>query len=88
MLARSTVDAATLEQIVEGYRRGFRLVFIVLVCLSGLAFLLVAFLMVNYSLNREDDAELKDAARKFLEEKKAKKVGKAQSNRNGEKSAE
>lgn len=70
------MDAATLEQIVEGYRQGFQAVFIILVSLSGLAFILVSVLMVNYSLNREDDAALKVAAKQFLKEKKAKKAEK------------
>ncbi|KAG8718188.1 hypothetical protein FRC09_013041 [Ceratobasidium sp. 395] len=83
ILARSTVDAATLEQIVEGYRQGFRVVFIILVSVSGLALLLAGGLMVNYTLNRDDDAELKAAGRKFIQEKKA---GKGES-RSEEKSA-
>ncbi|KAG9088057.1 hypothetical protein FS749_002457 [Ceratobasidium sp. UAMH 11750] len=70
VLARATVDPATLDQIVEGYRRGFRVVFVILVCVSGLAFLLAGGLMVNYELNREDDGELKDAGRRFVEERK------------------
>ena len=73
VLARATVDAATLEQIIEGYRRGFKTVFTLLACLSGLAFILVSVLMLNYSLNREDDAALKFAAKQFLQEKKVEK---------------
>ncbi|KAG9119294.1 hypothetical protein FRC07_005735 [Ceratobasidium sp. 392] len=73
VLARATVDAATLEQIVKGYRQGFRVVFIILVSVSGLAFLLAAGLMVHYTLHREDDAALKAAGKKFIEEKKAAK---------------
>ncbi|KAG8740675.1 hypothetical protein FRC10_004053 [Ceratobasidium sp. 414] len=76
VLARVTVDAATLEQIAEGYRQGFRVVFIILVSVSGLAFLLAAGLMLNYSLNRGDDAELKAAGRKFVQEKKSGKGAK------------
>ncbi|KAF8600947.1 MFS drug transporter [Ceratobasidium sp. AG-I] len=72
-LARLTMDTATLEQIIEGYRQGFRVVFIILACLSSLAFILVAVLMVNYSLNREDDAALKAAAKQFLQESKVEK---------------
>lgn len=77
VLARSTVDAATLEKIVEGYQRGFRVVFLILVSLSGLAFILASVLMVNYSLNQEDDAALKVAAKQFLQEKGGKKVEKS-----------
>ncbi|QRV85615.1 hypothetical protein RhiJN_27665 [Ceratobasidium sp. AG-Ba] len=51
------VDPDTLDQIVEGYRQGFRVVFIIFAS----------------TLNRDDDAVLKDAGRKFLEEKKRKK---------------
>ncbi|CAE6410666.1 unnamed protein product [Rhizoctonia solani] len=75
VVARESVDAATLGQIIEGYRRGFRVVFIILVAVSGLALILAALLMVNYSLHRDDDAELKEKAKKLLEEKKAKKKG-------------
>ncbi|KAG9080606.1 hypothetical protein FRC06_006361, partial [Ceratobasidium sp. 370] len=88
VLARTTVDAATLEQIVEGYRQGFRVVFIILVSVSGLAFLLAAGLMVNYSLNREDDAELKAAGRKFVQEKKLGKGAKGQKEKEKREAAE
>ncbi|KAG9126242.1 hypothetical protein FRC07_004296 [Ceratobasidium sp. 392] len=53
--------------------QGFRVVFIFLVSVSGLAFLLAAELMVHYTLHREDDAALKAAGKNFIEENKAAK---------------
>lgn len=71
IMARQTLDTQTLAIVIEGYRAGFRTVFIVCAALTGFAFFATLFLMPHITLKREDDKELKKRAREELERKKA-----------------
>lgn len=54
--------AATLQ----GYREGFRIVFLVMATLAFVSFIAVATLMPHRSVDRSDDTELKEQALKEI----------------------
>ncbi|TKX23168.1 MFS transporter-like protein 77 [Elsinoe australis] len=56
--------------VVEGYKSGFRVIFISLAGLAGFAAVLAAVLMPHVSLVREDDERLKAEGRKFVDDRK------------------
>ncbi|KAK1853229.1 MFS drug transporter [Colletotrichum chrysophilum] len=57
--------------LLPGYRKAFRIIFLVMAGLASVAFFVAFFLMPQVELSRPDDKDLKDAARKTTEEKKA-----------------
>ncbi|KAL3296172.1 multidrug resistance protein fnx1 [Colletotrichum asianum] len=56
--------------LLPGYRKAFRIIFLVMAGLASVAFFVAFFLMPQVELSRPDDKDLKDAARKTTEEKK------------------
>ncbi|CAE6340054.1 unnamed protein product [Rhizoctonia solani] len=74
ILARHTLDADTLATVIDGYRLGFRTLFIVCASLSALAFFATLFLMPHISLKRDDDKALKSQAKEELERRKEAKM--------------
>lgn len=60
--------------VLAGYRRGFRIIFIVGASLAALAFVAAFILMPELGLDREDDQKLKDEAKRRIEEEKASKT--------------
>lgn len=47
------------ETLLQGYRTGFRIIFLVMAALAGFAFIMAWLLMPELGLDRKDDAELK-----------------------------
>ncbi|KAG5641816.1 hypothetical protein DXG03_004158 [Asterophora parasitica] len=60
-------------QVLSGYRKGFRLVFIILACLAAFAFVTAFFLMQQRTLDRPDDKKLKEEGKEFIAQLKGKK---------------
>ncbi|KAF9877144.1 MFS drug transporter [Colletotrichum karsti] len=61
----SEADAARARAVLlPGYRKAFRIIFLVMAGLAALAFFVAWFLMPQVELSRPDDKDLKDAARK------------------------
>ncbi|KAF8643021.1 hypothetical protein AX16_009265 [Volvariella volvacea WC 439] len=60
-------------EVITGYRRGFRIVFVMLASLAVLSFITAFFLMKHRSLDRDDDAQLKREGKQFIEDMKNKK---------------
>ncbi|KAF4813232.1 Efflux pump dotC [Colletotrichum siamense] len=56
--------------LLPGYRKAFRIIFLVMAGLASVAFFVAFFLMPQVELSRPDDKDLKDAARKRTEEEK------------------
>lgn len=52
-------EGATRELLLEGYRRGFRIVFLIGAGLASLSFFIAWFLMPELGLKRDDDERLK-----------------------------
>ncbi|CAE6472309.1 unnamed protein product [Rhizoctonia solani] len=73
--ARRTLDAGTLATVIEGYRLGFRTLFIVCASLTAFAFFATLFLMPHISLKRDDDQALKAQAKQELARRKEAKMG-------------
>ena len=61
-------NPTTLDQITDGYRRGFRIVFMTMAVLAALSFFVAFFLMQNDTsgLIRADDEQLKREAKKRI----------------------
>ncbi|KAF4826702.1 Efflux pump dotC [Colletotrichum tropicale] len=55
--------------LLPGYRKAFRIIFLVMAGLASVAFFVAFFLMPQVELSRPDDKDLEDAARKTTEEK-------------------
>lgn len=68
-------DLILRDALIEGYRRGFRIMFIVMASLAALSFVLVIFLMPQLKLDRSDDKALKEQGKRELEEEAARKKG-------------
>lgn len=64
------------DALIEGYRKGFRIMFIVMASLAALSFFLVIFLMPQLQLDRKDDKALKEQGKRELQEEAARKKGK------------
>ncbi|KUJ06321.1 uncharacterized protein LY89DRAFT_769605 [Mollisia scopiformis] len=62
---------------VAGYKVGFRTIFLVGAGLSGLAFFFAFALLPQIELSRPDEAKLKEGGKKFDEQLRQKKGGKA-----------
>ncbi|KAF5523079.1 Efflux pump dotC [Colletotrichum aenigma] len=56
--------------LLPGYRKAFRIIFLVMAGLASVAFFVAFFLMPQVELSRPDDKDLKDAARNRTEEEK------------------
>ncbi|KAF4924794.1 Efflux pump dotC [Colletotrichum viniferum] len=56
--------------LLPGYRKAFRIIFLVMAGLASVAFFVAFFLMPQVELSRPDDKDLKDTARKRTEEEK------------------
>jgi hypothetical protein len=69
-----TLDPATAKVVVDGYRRGFRTVFIVCSSLAAAAFFITLFLMPQKTLRRVDDEQRKIEAQEYLEERRREKL--------------
>ncbi|CUA75228.1 hypothetical protein RSOLAG22IIIB_11584 [Rhizoctonia solani] len=72
--ARHTLDADTLATVIDGYRLGFRTLFIVCASLTAFAFFVTLCLIPHISLKREDDKALKAQAKEELEKQKETKL--------------
>ncbi|CAE6478271.1 unnamed protein product [Rhizoctonia solani] len=72
--ARRTLDAETLAIVIDGYRLGFRTLFIVCASLTAFSFFATLFLMPHINLKREDDKVLKVQAKEELERRKEAKL--------------
>jgi predicted MFS family arabinose efflux permease len=59
--------------VIEGYRRGFRTIFITCSVLAAAGFCGALFLMPHLSLDREDDKALKEQSKAWLEAEKKQK---------------
>lgn len=63
LAARSLAkDPAQLRNIIDGYRKGFRIVFITLAALASFAFLMAFIFLRHSTLKRADDQKLKEEA--------------------------
>jgi hypothetical protein len=68
------IDGEELKNLaLEGYQQGFRNVFLTGTGLALFALVVAFFLMPQINLDRQDDDQLKDEARKKYDEKKARK---------------
>lgn len=68
-------DALALRKtLLDGYRTGFRIIFLVMAGLAGLAFIMAWFLMPELGLDRKDDADLKREGKEALKKKDKKKT--------------
>jgi Na+/melibiose symporter-like transporter len=63
------------KEVIDAYRKGFRIIFLVGACLAAFAFLVAVVLMKQVTLDRKDDAALKEEAKRKIEEKKRRKRG-------------
>lgn len=70
LLSSKVSDPLQLDRIVDGYRRGFKSVFITLASLATFAWFIAFFLLRHQTLKRSDDDELKRQAIQRLEEGK------------------
>jgi hypothetical protein len=68
--ARNTLDADTLVAVIEGYRMGFRTLFIVGAALTACSFFVTLLMMPHITLKRDDDKALKEQAKEELERRK------------------
>ncbi|KZT60557.1 MFS general substrate transporter [Calocera cornea HHB12733] len=76
------ITDATRARIIEAYHGGFRTVFYLLLG-DSIVMAIVCFTMIQHnSLRRDDDAELKAAGHKFMEDRKKKKQAKKDSHEN------
>ncbi|EKM52155.1 uncharacterized protein PHACADRAFT_262666 [Phanerochaete carnosa HHB-10118-sp] len=60
--------------VIDGYRQGFRDVFIVLASLAAFSFFVAAALLKHRKLDRDDDKELKEQGKQFVQELQAAKA--------------
>ncbi|KAK1230844.1 hypothetical protein PQX77_006062 [Marasmius sp. AFHP31] len=71
LAARALVtDPDQLARIVDGYREGFWVIFVIMASLASVAFVFTAVFMTHSSLKRDDDEKLKREARERLEREK------------------
>jgi Na+/melibiose symporter-like transporter len=63
------------KEVIDAYRKGFRIIFLVGACLAAFAFLVAVVLMKQVTLDRKDDAALKEEAKRKIEEKERRKRG-------------
>lgn len=57
------------QTLLDGYKVGFRIIFLVMAGLAGLAFVMAWFLMPEISLDRKDDAELKKEGKEAMKKR-------------------
>lgn len=57
------------ETLLQGYRTGFRIIFLVMAGLAGSAFIMAWFLMPELGLDRKDDAELKREGKEAMKKR-------------------
>lgn len=57
------------ETLLQGYRTGFRIIFLVMAGLAGFAFIMAWFLMPELGLDRKDDAELKEEGKEAMKKR-------------------
>lgn len=67
------LDSVVYAQVLEGYRKGFRFVFIILASLAVFSFITAFFLMPHRDLNRPDDEKLKEEGKEFIARLEGKK---------------
>lgn len=53
--------------LIPAYKKGFMIIFVIGAALAAFAFVLAFFLMPQVSLNRDDDAKLKEEGRKRVQ---------------------
>ncbi|KAJ8081209.1 hypothetical protein PM082_018052 [Marasmius tenuissimus] len=76
LAARTLVtDPVQLARIVDGYREGFWVIFVIMASLASVAFVFTAVFMAHSSLKRDDDEKLKREARERLEREKTGSTG-------------
>ncbi|KAL0064241.1 hypothetical protein AAF712_008826 [Marasmius tenuissimus] len=76
LAARTLVtDPDQLALIVDGYREGFWVIFVIMASLASVAFVFTAVFMTHSSLKRDDDEKLKREARERLEREKTGSTG-------------
>ncbi|KAI0922568.1 hypothetical protein AcV5_009505 [Taiwanofungus camphoratus] len=68
---RSALTASQVEAVFSSYMQGIQNLFRFCIPASGLSFLVSCFLIGQQELSREDDEEQKAAAKKWLDERKA-----------------
>lgn len=57
------------QTLLEGYRTGFRIIFLVMAGLAGLAFIMAWLLMPELGLDRKDDADLKKEGKEAMKKR-------------------
>jgi phosphotransferase system glucose/maltose/N-acetylglucosamine-specific IIC component len=72
-LSRNLAPAVYAEVLV-GYRKGFRLVFIILAGLAVFSFVTAFFLMPHRDLDRPDDKKLREEGKEFVAKLKEKNL--------------
>ncbi|KAK2754811.1 hypothetical protein FQN54_006704 [Arachnomyces sp. PD_36] len=60
------------QTLLAGYKTGFRIIFLVMAGLAGLAFIMAWFLMPELGLDRKDDADLKREGKEAMKKKEKK----------------
>ena len=73
---RNTMDPATFDIIIDAYISAFRTLFFVVMGILLLASAISLLFIRHHSLKRDDDAQLKEEGKRYMEEQKAKKAGK------------
>lgn len=74
----SNLTEAEVKRIVlDAYRKGFRIIFLIMAGLAALAFVVAFILMPQVNLDRKDDKQLKEEGKKFADELKQRKEDKA-----------
>ncbi|KAK1219710.1 hypothetical protein PQX77_017571 [Marasmius sp. AFHP31] len=64
-------DPVQLAKIVDGYRRGFYVIFLVMASLAAVAFVFTLIFMTHSTLKRDDDEKLRQEAKERLAAEKA-----------------
>ncbi|KAI9848555.1 MAG: hypothetical protein M1837_007224 [Sclerophora amabilis] len=67
-------DEAFQAAVLAGYRQGFRIIFLVAASLAAFAFVVVLFLMPELGLDRSNDQELKEEAKRRIQGEKETKA--------------
>ncbi|GJN90870.1 hypothetical protein Rhopal_003884-T1 [Rhodotorula paludigena] len=70
-----SLDPARKEQIISAYVAGFQTLFRVLVALIGFDFVITLLLVERHSLQKDDEAALKERGKAWVERRKAKRRG-------------
>ncbi|PYI26323.1 MFS general substrate transporter [Aspergillus indologenus CBS 114.80] len=72
----SGLSEVEVTEALDAYAKGVQVTYYMMTVLAGVQFLLCVFFVKDYSLEREDDAREKEAAKNWLQERKRKQNGK------------